>query len=66
MLQVINAYLGILSWENPNIYILPCFVAVLLDSGQFAACRFDKVSRTQAILIKFRVAKNINVAMDVT
>ena len=48
------------------VYTYYRFLAVLLDRGQFAEWLFDKVSRTQAILIKFRVAKNTNVAMDVT
>ncbi|KAI0213109.1 hypothetical protein LSAT2_001873 [Lamellibrachia satsuma] len=29
--------------ENPGIYILQSFVAVLLDHGQYAACPFDKI-----------------------
>ncbi|KAI0209443.1 hypothetical protein LSAT2_005884 [Lamellibrachia satsuma] len=40
--QVIHADLGVLSWESPGIYILPCFLAVLLDRSQVAKVCFAK------------------------
>ncbi|KAI0236821.1 hypothetical protein LSAT2_012648 [Lamellibrachia satsuma] len=41
--QVIHAYLGVLSTENTAVYILPCFLAILLDMGQFTQWLFDQV-----------------------